>query len=618
MSWRPRFAVLALVGLTASNALAIDVGPEVDIPGSDLVADPNRPGFAVASCGDRYTVVWAGADGGVHLAQLSSSGELRTGSLQRVSENGHSPSIACSASGGFIAWANNEHTRVLGVRLDAAGAVLDATPIQVRPGYQGTDGVVYPEYAGEQGLGGEIDNPLVVAIGSAYHVTTYGQLIDPYSRIRRTVVFADGATSETTILDRMDGAPGGMSGPSNLAWNWASTAFRGDLLLAHAYAFNPVVFRVWFGASTLQPYVNERGIDTPISVAASDDDYVVAWTSRREELWQYPYADQIRLEATPGVYAFRAVHSEEAGAVQCEEYDATQSHCAATLVAPGEAKPVVFFDGRAHALLWSAPQQGDAGPVHQVFGSLLAVAPLAASQPQPLFLTGAYGDLAVASSGLGVALVAYVDAGANGAGRSVRARLVFTDSEPPSLLVPGKAAAVATRAGGAFVGFAASARDDHAGALQPSCLPASGSLFPPGHTTVTCTAVDQAGNVGVASFDVHVAFSWSGVLPPVRAAGGSVFKLGQAIPVKFQLTGDSRPITDLKARLLLARIVMLKVGPEAPAPPPPLAGNSFRYDAGARQYVFNLVTSGLSPGSWVMRVDLKDGVDRSVRIQLRQ
>jgi HYR domain len=37
-----------------------------------------------------------------------------------------------------------------------------------------------------------------------------------------------------------------------------------------------------------------------------------------------------------------------------------------------------------------------------------------------------------------------------------------------------------------------------------SCVPASGSTFPIGTTTVTCTASDTHGNTSTASFTVHV------------------------------------------------------------------------------------------------------------------
>ena len=49
------------------------------------------------------------------------------------------------------------------------------------------------------------------------------------------------------------------------------------------------------------------------------------------------------------------------------------------------------------------------------------------------------------------------------------------------------------------------AADVRDGAITPVCTPASGSTFPLGTTTVTCTATDKAGNAGTATLTVTVA-----------------------------------------------------------------------------------------------------------------
>lgn len=57
---------------------------------------------------------------------------------------------------------------------------------------------------------------------------------------------------------------------------------------------------------------------------------------------------------------------------------------------------------------------------------------------------------------------------------------------------------------GARVGYTATATDAQDGTLPVTCTPASGSLFPVGTTTVTCSATDAAGNTGTdtARFEV--------------------------------------------------------------------------------------------------------------------
>jgi hypothetical protein len=79
------------------------------------------------------------------------------------------------------------------------------------------------------------------------------------------------------------------------------------------------------------------------------------------------------------------------------------------------------------------------------------------------------------------------------------------DETPPVLTVPGALTAEAQGPSGAAVSFSTSALDDVDGALAPSCVPASGSVFALGVTLVRCTATDAAGNAASADFTVTVA-----------------------------------------------------------------------------------------------------------------
>src|SRR5205085_5669853 len=59
---------------------------------------------------------------------------------------------------------------------------------------------------------------------------------------------------------------------------------------------------------------------------------------------------------------------------------------------------------------------------------------------------------------------------------------------------------------GAIVPFASPAANDLVdGAVAVTCAPQGGSLFPLGTTTVTCVAMDRAGNSAQAGFTVSVA-----------------------------------------------------------------------------------------------------------------
>ncbi|MFD9606481.1 VWA domain-containing protein [Streptomyces sp. NPDC059970] len=57
---------------------------------------------------------------------------------------------------------------------------------------------------------------------------------------------------------------------------------------------------------------------------------------------------------------------------------------------------------------------------------------------------------------------------------------------------------------GARVTYGATAQDATDGALPVTCTPASGSLFPVGSTTVTCSATDSAGNTGTDTAQIEV------------------------------------------------------------------------------------------------------------------
>ena len=82
--------------------------------------------------------------------------------------------------------------------------------------------------------------------------------------------------------------------------------------------------------------------------------------------------------------------------------------------------------------------------------------------------------------------------------------VTVVDSVAPVVQVPADMAVSADVAGGAIVTFAASADDLVDGSLAVSCSAASGELFAPGATVVTCTAEDASGNTGQASFTVTV------------------------------------------------------------------------------------------------------------------
>jgi hypothetical protein len=193
------------------------------------------------------------------------------------------------------------------------------------------------------------------------------------------------------------------------------------------------------------------------------------------------------------------------------------------------------------------------------------------------------------------------------------------DTTRPTLTLPGTITATATSAAGAPVSYSVSATDAVDGAITPVCAPVSGSTFAVGATRVDCKATDAHGNFAMGSFQVQVKYGWSGFQQPIDLDGSSVFKLGSTIPVKFRLGGASGAIPNAVANLSLAKISSSVTGTfmEAVSTAAATTGNQFRYDSSSGQYIFNLSTKNLSTGTWLLSVDLHDGVSRTVVISLR-
>jgi outer membrane protein assembly factor BamB len=78
------------------------------------------------------------------------------------------------------------------------------------------------------------------------------------------------------------------------------------------------------------------------------------------------------------------------------------------------------------------------------------------------------------------------------------------DSIPPELQVPEDITTVTSDPAGTAVSFNVSATDNADPNPQVTCAPASGSTFPIGETTVTCTATDGNGNTASGTFKVTV------------------------------------------------------------------------------------------------------------------
>ena len=108
------------------------------------------------------------------------------------------------------------------------------------------------------------------------------------------------------------------------------------------------------------------------------------------------------------------------------------------------------------------------------------------------------------------------------------------DTTPPVLNLPASMTVEATGPAGAVVNYPNGTAVDLVAPLNPavSCLPASGSTFPLGTTTVTCSATDTAGNTGSATFTITVVdttapvITMLGTSPLIIPVGGAYADAG--------------------------------------------------------------------------------------------
>jgi uncharacterized protein DUF4394/HYR domain-containing protein len=95
------------------------------------------------------------------------------------------------------------------------------------------------------------------------------------------------------------------------------------------------------------------------------------------------------------------------------------------------------------------------------------------------------------------------DASGNSASCTFTVRV--NDTQPPTITCPANAVAVTPTAGGTgvVVCFPPPTATDNCPGVTTMCVPASGSPFPVGTTTVTCTATDASGNTATCTFTVR-------------------------------------------------------------------------------------------------------------------
>ncbi|MFN0130546.1 MAG: HYR domain-containing protein [Verrucomicrobiales bacterium] len=159
---------------------------------------------------------------------------------------------------------------------------------------------------------------------------------------------------------------------------------------------------------------------------------------------------------------------------------------------------------------------------------------------------------------------------------------------------------------------------------------ASGSGFPVGVTTVTCTATDGSGNTASSTFTVtRQPLGFTGFLAPLGGSDGSggssdsplrTFKSGSTIPVKFTATCDGAPVLTGVHRLQVVKFSSSTLaGTPIDASPQDAAttGNAFRLADGVWHFNLDTKGTGVTTGIWEVRCTMSDGSRHSCWIQVK-
>jgi hypothetical protein len=198
------------------------------------------------------------------------------------------------------------------------------------------------------------------------------------------------------------------------------------------------------------------------------------------------------------------------------------------------------------------------------------------------------------------------------------------DTTPPEVSVPADLTSGPTRWNGATVPFDAATAYDLVDTVLPAlCDWSSGSVFPFGTTTVSCSATDGHGNTGTKTFTVTVTgFTFLGFFQPVdNLPAMNSIKGGSTVPLKWKLQGQGGiEITDIAAvdvKKLDAVPVPCSTTVAVDVEFTTTGGTSLRYDQAAWQYVLNWQTPKQPGTCWRVDVPFVDGSVRSAQFKLK-
>lgn len=182
------------------------------------------------------------------------------------------------------------------------------------------------------------------------------------------------------------------------------------------------------------------------------------------------------------------------------------------------------------------------------------------------------------------------------------------DTTAPTLSLPASMNLQTADPAGLVVNFVATATDIVDGSVAVTCVPASGTLFHVGVTTVNCAATDAHGNNAGGSFSVTITYTNPNYgfvavqnLPP---GAGKTFNAGSSVPLqwKFTLNGVVVNSADADPEIRITgpsgTMIFTPEDPGASSFQPPTAANGYMWQ-------FNWQTKNLLRGTYQVYVGSK-------------
>ncbi len=153
----------------------------------------------------------------------------------------------------------------------------------------------------------------------------------------------------------------------------------------------------------------------------------------------------------------------------------------------------------------------------------------------------------------------------------------------------------------------------------------------PNKTTINTTSVgkknfivfatDNAGNTNTKNEVYYIQYKFSGFLDPIENNGGSIFKVGSKVQIRFRLNdANLNSVATAIAKLDINLITPIISGKDLKPSSSDVAttGGFFKYDSRLKEYRYILDTKGFQPGTWKITTIIDDGSSYAVNISLKK